>query len=132
MTTNKRVRPDEIIVERGRPIGRSQSAPRAAATVEVTERALDALATLRAAEQAGPRQALGLVLGPVGSVTLVLDFPGTLDRVFTRDETPIFFVSADVVARFRGRILDREGSAETGTFVLSEREAEEPIVTHEA
>lgn len=133
MTTNKLVRPDEAIVERGRSSGRFQSASRTAATVEVTERALDALAILRTAEQAGPRQALGLVLGPVGSVTLVLDSPGTSDKVFTRDETPIFFVSADVVTRFRGRVLDREGTVEKGRFVLTERETQEPsIVVHDA
>jgi len=77
--------------------------------IAVTERALDALVALRTAEHAMPGQALGLVVGPYGSVGLVLDLPGARDRVFSRNDTPIFFIDPEIGTRFKGRLLDHDG-----------------------
>jgi hypothetical protein len=88
------------------------------ATVAVTERALGALAALRGAEHALPRQALGLVLGPGGSVGLVLDLPGPRDPVFSRDNVPILFVDAKLGPRLAGRVLDHGGAPGRERFTL--------------
>lgn len=88
------------------------------ATVAVTERALNALVALRTAQQPSPRQALGLVMGLGGAVVLILDLPTDRDCLFSRNEAPIFFVASEVVARFRGRILDRVMTGGKVTFVL--------------
>jgi hypothetical protein len=116
----KSVKSENDQARRPRPNHRSATSHPAKGTVEVTERALDALAMLRTAEKPMPRQAIGLVVGPVGKVILVLDSPSEHDCVFTRDDTPIFFVASDVVMRFRGRILDRDTSLGKGKFFLAE------------
>jgi hypothetical protein len=89
-------------------------------TIAITERALDALVALRTAEHAMPGQALGLVVGPHGAIGLVLDLPGARDRIFSRNDTPIFFVDPEVGAQFTGRLLDYAGppGKETFTFEL--------------
>lgn len=108
-----------------RPNHRSATSPHAKSTVEVTERALDALAMLRDAEKPMPRQALGLVMGPAGNVVLVLDSPSEHDCIFMRDDTPIFFVASDVVTRFRGRVLDRKQSLGKDRFILADVQSDE-------
>jgi hypothetical protein len=120
----KLVKHDDDQLRRARPNIRQTASQEAKTTVTVTERALDALAILRTAEHPMPRQALGLVVGPGGSVILVLDSPTDHDCVFMRDETPIFFVATEVVTRFRGRVLDRDGSVGKGKFILTENESE--------
>src|SRR5215212_5860286 len=120
----KLVKPDDDQTRRPRPSLRQTPAQLAKGTITVTERALDALAILRAAEHPTSRQALGLVVGPGGSVILVLDSPSVHDFIFTREETPIFFVATDVVTRFRGRVLDRDSSVGKGKFVLTESQVD--------
>jgi hypothetical protein len=90
----------------------------ASVTVAVTERALGALVVLRAAEHALPGQALGLVVDPAGSIGLVLDLPGALDRVFSRNDTPILFVEPELGLRLAGRILDHDGAPGEERFTL--------------
>ena len=87
-------------------------------TVAVTERALGALVDLRAAEHALPGQALGLVVDPAGSIGLVLDLPGAHDRVFSRNDTPILFIEAELGSRLAGRILDHDGVPGEERFTL--------------
>jgi CheY-like chemotaxis protein len=84
----------------------------------VTDRALQALATLRSAQLAQSRQALGLVALPGGQVGLVLDVPGTGDLVFAQDITTIFFVAAELGTRLDGRVLDRGGVRGQERFFL--------------
>ncbi|MEA2511857.1 MAG: hypothetical protein QOF33_1458 [Thermomicrobiales bacterium] len=86
--------------------------------VAVTERALRALVALRTAEHAMPGQALGLVVGPAGSVSLVLDLPGARDRVFSRDDTPILFIDVELGSRLAGRVLDHDGAPGQERFTL--------------
>jgi hypothetical protein len=90
----------------------------AGVTVAVTERALAALVDLRAAEHALPGQALGLVVGPGGSIGLVLDLPGSQDRVFSRNDTPILFIESELGTRLAGRILDHDGAPGHERFTL--------------
>ena len=87
-------------------------------TVGITERALGVLVALREAEHALPGQALGLVVGPGGSISLVLDLPGARDRVFTRDDVPILFVEAELGSRLAGRVLDHAGEPGQERFTL--------------
>jgi hypothetical protein len=100
--------------------GRRPASVNAMPTVAITERAMDALVALRMAEHAMPGQALGLVLGPNGSIGLVLDLPGARDRVFSRNDTPIFFVDPDVGARFKGRLLDHDGPPGQEKFTFAQ------------
>ena len=102
-----------------RRFGDGRPSPRGAGiTVAVTERALGALVDLRAAEHALPGQALGLVVDPAGSIGLVLDLPGALDRVFSRNDTPILFVEPELGTRLAGRILDHDGAPGEERFTL--------------
>jgi CheY-like chemotaxis protein len=87
----------------------------------VTARALQALATLRTAQGARPRQALGLVAAPGGQVGIVLDVPGTADLVFAHGTTAILFVAAELGTRLDGRVLDRGGPAGHERFVWAAR-----------
>lgn len=100
--------------------------PHAAPAIVVTERALDALVALRTAEHPLPGQALGLVAGPHGSVSLVLDLPGARDRVYSRNDIPIFFVDPDVGARFKGRLLDHHGPPGQERFTFEHPGPDEP------
>jgi CheY-like chemotaxis protein len=84
----------------------------------VTERALRALATVRAAQRARPAQALGFVGAPDEPVGFVLDEPGTGDRIFTLGEGPILFVGSELGRRLDGRVLDHVGVAGNERFVL--------------
>ncbi|HEY7036693.1 MAG TPA: hypothetical protein VH482_35525 [Thermomicrobiales bacterium] len=108
--------------------GRPASA-NALPTIAVTERALDALVALRTAEHAMPGQALGLVVGQHGSVCLVLDLPGARDRVYSRNDTPIFFVDPEVAARFKGRLLDHRGPPGLERFTFEHPGSAEPPPT---
>jgi hypothetical protein len=96
-------------------------------TVVITERALGALVALRAAEHASPGQALGLVLGPGGAISLVLDLPGARDRVFSHADTPILFVDEELGPRLAGRVLDHGGEPGHERFTL---ERVRPIEAH--
>lgn len=119
----KLARPDPVLPGNGRTrTGRSRLS-----AIEVTERALGALVTLRAAEHALPGQALGLVVGPKGSVGLVLDLPGAHDRVFSRDGTPILFIEAELGARLAGQILDHRGAPDEERFTLEPASQVSPV-----
>jgi hypothetical protein len=101
----------------------------AMAAVAITERALDALVALRTAEHALPGQALGLVVSPRGAISLVLDLPGAHDQVFSRNDTPIFFVDPDVGARCQGRLLDHAGPLGHEAFTFDYPHLDEPALT---
>ena len=88
-------------------------------TIVVTERAMRVLVALRTAEHARPGQALGLVVGPSGGVSLVLDLPGARDRVFSRADTPILFVDEELGPRLAGRVLDHGGEPGQERFSIN-------------
>jgi len=123
----KLARRDPQPAESGRRLGGRQAREGGTVPVVVTERALGALASLRAAEHALPGQALGLVVGPRGSVSLVLDLPGARDRVFSRDDTPILFIDVELGSRLAGRILDHSGAAGQERFTLERVQQDEPV-----
>jgi hypothetical protein len=125
----KLARPDPERPVNGRKRNGSSASNGASAAIVITERALDALVILRTAEHAMPGQALGLVVGPHGTVGLVLDLPGARDRVFSRNDTPIFFVDPEVGARFRGRLLDHEGPPGQERFTLEHPSLADPPLT---
>jgi hypothetical protein len=127
----KLARPDPDRPRNGSPSSVRPGSANTMPTIAITERALDALVALRTAEHAMPGQALGLVVGPHGSISLVLDLPGARDRVFSRNDTPIFFVDPEVGARFKGRLLDHDGppGQEKFTFELPRPDAPPPTST---
>jgi hypothetical protein len=90
--------------------------------VTVSERALEALAALRTTEHATPGQIIGLI-PTAGGIGLVLDTPGPSDRVISRDELPVLFISADLERRLRGCNLDFVGPAGRGQFTVDRRQS---------
>ncbi len=114
----KLARPDPEPIGSSRQRGARLATKSGTTAVAVTERALGALVTLRASEHALPGQALGLVVGPHGSVSLVLDLPGARDRVFSRNDTPILFIDVELGSRLAGRILDHSGVPGEERFTL--------------
>ena len=123
----KLARPDPERPGNKRNHGGRRSSRGSVVMVEVTERALAALVDLRAAEHALPGQALGLVVDPGGSVGLVLDLPGAQDRVFSQNDTPIFFIEAELETRLSGRLLDHDGAPGKERFTLA-RDAQDPTL----
>jgi hypothetical protein len=123
----KLARPDPERQGNKRNHGERRSPLGSVLMVEVTERALAALVDLRAAEHALPGQALGLVVGPGGSVGLVLDLPGAQDRVFSQNDTPIFFIESQLETRLAGRLLDHDGDPGEERFTLA-RVAQDPTL----
>jgi hypothetical protein len=87
----------------------------------VSDRALEALAALRTTERAKPGQIIGLI-PTAGGIGLVLDTPGTSDRVFSRDEIPVLFIAADLERRLRGCVLDFVGPAGREQFTVDRRQ----------
>lgn len=120
-------RPDPERPGNRRNRGGRPSLSRSVFTVEVTERALGALVDLRAAEHALPGQALGLVVDPGGGIGLVLDLPGAHDRVYSRNDTPILFIEADLGSRLAGRILDHDGAPGEERFTLDRFATDESL-----
>jgi hypothetical protein len=112
-----RAQPDPVQPGNNRNRGGRLSSRGSVVMVEVTERALSALAKLRTAEHALPGQALGLVVDQ-GGIGLVLDLPGAHDRVFSRNDTPILFIESELGTRLAGRVLDHDGAPGQERFTL--------------
>lgn len=94
--------------------------------VDVTERALDELSTIREANNAQPGQGITLVVAENGDLSLALAWPEAQDQVFERDGEPVMIIPDVLAGPLDGIVLDYvEASADTageGGFTLERQD----------
>lgn len=95
--------------------------------VDVTDRALDELTTIREANNAQPGQGITLVVAENGDLSLALAWPEEQDQVFERDGEPVMIIPDALSDPLDGIVLDyvdaSSDSGGEGGFTL-ERESQ--------
>lgn len=74
--------------------------------IDVTERALDELATIREANSPQPGQGITLVVSEGGDLSLGLAWPQEQDQIFERDGEPVMIVPQVLSEPLDGVVLD--------------------------
>ncbi len=86
--------------------------------INVTEKAVDALANSLDSTEAAPEQSLRLALTPQGEYGLAIDEQREGDQVIKQEERPVLLVAEEVSTALHGAVLDVVDSAEGQRLTL--------------
>ncbi len=86
--------------------------------INVTEKAVDALANSLDSTEATPEQSLRLALTPQGEYGLAVDEQREGDQVIKQEERPVLLVAEEVSTALDGAVLDVVDSAEGQRLTL--------------
>lgn len=86
--------------------------------IEITDRALDELETLRNASNPEPGQGIALVVTDSGELGFALTWPSENDQVFEREGEPVMIIPEVLSEPLDGVVLDYVDTQETQGFTL--------------
>ena len=91
--------------------------------LQVTERAIDEFAQMRAQNNLEPDRGVGIVPQADGGLQVAAVQPGPTDQVIERDGEPVLVVPAALADRLDGLVLDYRDDPDMPQFTLTRPQA---------